>query len=86
MARLSSAARHQLPKSKFAIPEKAPDSGSYPVDTKARARAALSYGARNASPDELSRIKAKVHREYPSIAQKVMRGSARNRKAKTSAA
>lgn len=67
MAKLSTEERKSLPKSDFALPSKAPASGSYPVDTKARARAALSYSARFASPAEKARIRAKVHRKFPSI-------------------
>jgi hypothetical protein len=64
---MTAAQRRSLPKSDFAVPSKAPGSGSYPISDKKRARAALSYGARFASPSELSKIKAAVHRKFPSI-------------------
>jgi hypothetical protein len=41
--------------------------GSYPIDTKARARNALARGAQHASPGELATIRRKVKAKYPSI-------------------
>jgi hypothetical protein len=64
--RLSAADRRAIPKDKFAIPEKAPGPGSYPVGDKTHAQAALRL-MHNASPAEQKRIKAKVKREYPDI-------------------
>lgn len=55
MARLTSKARKALPKSDFAGPGR-----SYPMQDKAHARAALSYGARYASPATLSKIKSRA--------------------------
>jgi hypothetical protein len=59
---ISAKKRKSLPAQDFALPGK-----KYPIDTVKRARNALSRGAQNASPAQLSRIKAKVHARYPSI-------------------
>ena len=64
--RLSAADRRAVPKGNFAIPEKAPGSGSYPVTDKGHAQAALRL-MHNASPAEQKRIKAKVHAKFPDI-------------------
>ena len=65
--------REALPKSDFALPGKGTGKGgkgpgSYPIDTKARARNALARGAQNASPAQQATIKRKVKAKYPSIA------------------
>jgi hypothetical protein len=64
VAALSWKRRRQLPHSDFAIPEKAPDSGSYPIEDKAHARDALS---RVSGKPEAPRVRAAVRRRYPSI-------------------
>jgi hypothetical protein len=64
--RLKAKDRRALPKGAFAIPEKAPGPGSYPIHDESHARSALSE-LHNASPDEQKRIKAAVHRRYPNI-------------------
>jgi hypothetical protein len=69
---LSAAKRRSMPSAEFALPGKGkgPEgkgAGSYPIDTKGRARDALSRGSANASPGELATIKRKVHEKYPSI-------------------
>lgn len=69
MAELTPKRRKALPKSSFALPGKAPASGSYPIPDKAHARAALSRGAQHASPSELATIKRKVAARYPDIQQ-----------------
>jgi hypothetical protein len=63
MAKITAAKRHSLPRSDFVFPERE----GYPIDTKGRARNALSRGAENASSAELAKIRAKVRRRYPSI-------------------
>jgi len=70
---ITAAERRRLPSKDFALPGKGTGSGgkgpgSYPIDTKGRARAALSRGAANASPAEDAKIKRAVERKYPSIA------------------
>jgi hypothetical protein len=64
--RLSAADRRAIPKGNFAIPEKAPGSGSYPVTDRKHAVAALRL-LHNASPAEQKRVKAKVRSEFPDI-------------------
>lgn len=64
--------REKLPSKDFALPGKGEGKGgkgpgSYPIDTKARARNALSRGAQHASPAEQATIKRKVKAKYPSI-------------------
>jgi hypothetical protein len=65
--------REKLPGKDFALPGKGTGKGgkgpgSYPIDTKARARNALSRGAQNASAGADAEIKRKVKEKYPSIA------------------
>jgi septum formation inhibitor MinC len=67
-AKLKAKARAGLPKSTFAIPEKAPGPGSYPLPDKGHGEAALRL-LHNASPDEQKRIKAAVHRKFPDIGE-----------------
>jgi hypothetical protein len=69
MSKLTSSARKKLPKSKFAIPKKAPESGSYPVDTENRARNALARVSQHGTPAEKAAVRAKVKREFPTIIQ-----------------
>jgi predicted DNA-binding helix-hairpin-helix protein len=63
MARLSAARRRKLPKSSFALKGKR----KYPIDTKARARNALARVAQHGTASEKKRVRAAVHRRYPSI-------------------
>jgi hypothetical protein len=63
-SKLSAADRKKIPKGTFAIPEKAPGSGSYPIKDKSHARNALSRAS--GKPVE-SRVRAAVHRKYPTI-------------------
>lgn len=67
MAKLSAAERRSIPKKLFGLPEKAPKSGSYPIEDKKHAKAALSEAAKHATPAEEKRIRSKVHKLYPSI-------------------
>lgn len=72
MADLTTRERQKLPKRDFALPgrgegKKGAGAGSYPIDTKARARNALARGAQHASPAELATIKRKVAAKYPGI-------------------
>lgn len=65
---LSYRERKQIPRRKFVFPK----TRSYPIDTEARAHAALSAagGARSgkpAPPWKRKKIRAAVHRAYPGI-------------------
>lgn len=69
---LTTRQRQRMPKSEFALPgrgegKKGAGPGSYPIDTKARARNALARGAQHATPAEQATIKRKVREKYPSI-------------------
>ena len=64
MAKLTAAARKRIPKGKFAVPGKAPSSGSYPIPDAAHARNAL---ARSSGKPVAARVRAKVHAAYPGI-------------------
>jgi hypothetical protein len=66
-AKLDAADRRALPKSAFAIPSKAPGSGSYPIHDESHARAALSRAS--GKPEE-GTVRAKVHAKYPNMGTK----------------
>jgi len=75
--RLSAAQRGKLSKGSFAIPSKAPGSGSYPVNDANHARAALSMVSRYGSPAEKSAVRSKVHAKFPAIGKKAAPKKAR---------
>lgn len=60
---ISARKRRSLPRSAFGDPK----NRKYPLDTKARARNALSRVAQHGSPALQRRVRAKVRRKYPSI-------------------
>ena len=60
MARLKSKRRRKLPKSAFAIPSKR----LYPIDTAARARAALAYSARPSTRGSYSTVRKAIAKRY----------------------
>lgn len=70
---LTAKERAKLPSRDFGLPgrgsgKEGKGPGSYPIDTKGRARSALSRASANASPSEQATIKKKVREKYPSIA------------------
>jgi hypothetical protein len=65
MAKLTSSQRKALPGSVFAGPNR-----SYPIEDRGHARAALSMASQFASPALKARIRAKVHKKYPSMGGK----------------
>ncbi len=67
MAKLSYAQRKRLKKSQFAIPSKAPESGSYPIDTENRARNALARVSQFGNAREKAMVRRRVHRKYPGM-------------------
>ena len=69
MARLTAAQRRRLPKSDYAIPSKAPKSGSYPINDRSHARNALARVAQHGTPAQKARVRAAVRRRYPGIKQ-----------------
>lgn len=67
MAVLSSGDRKNLSKSSFAIPSKAPGSGSYPINDKAHARNALSRVSQFGTSAEKAKVRAAVHRKFKQL-------------------
>jgi hypothetical protein len=67
MAKLSSNQRDNLKATMFAIPEKAPGSGSYPIPDLSHARNALS---RSSGKPEEARVRAAVYRRFPQLRAK----------------
>lgn len=67
MAKLNAKARKALPKSSFAIPSKAPKSGSYPINNASHARNAL---ARSSGKPVAAKVRAAVKKKFPGIGMK----------------
>jgi hypothetical protein len=65
MARLTAARRKSIPTSQFAGPDR-----SYPIHDPAHARNALSRVSQHGSPALVAKVRAAVHRKYPSIGKK----------------
>lgn len=61
--RMTAARRRRLPRSSFAMPSVR----KYPIDTKARARAALAYSARKDTAGSAAHVRRAVIRRYPSL-------------------
>lgn len=71
MARLTSSERKRLPTQDFALPGKREGGkGGYPIPDKAHARNALSRVSQFGSSAEKAKVRAKVHRKFPSIGRK----------------
>ena len=70
MGKLTILARKRIKKSNFAIPGKAPGSGSYPIHDIAHARNALARVAQHGSPEEQAQVRRAVYRKYPSLKKK----------------
>jgi len=64
---LTAKQRKAMPKSDFAIPEKAPGPGSYPIGDEAHARNALSRVSQHGTAEEQARVRRAVKRRYPHI-------------------
>jgi hypothetical protein len=65
MATLKTKRRNKLPKTAFAIPSQR----LYPIDTKARARAALAYSARPTTRGSYTTVRKAVVKRYPDLAK-----------------
>lgn len=61
--RLTASQRRKLPRSSFALPSQR----KYPIDTKARAKSALSYSARSDTAGSASTVRRAVLKRYPSL-------------------
>ena len=64
MAELTAAKRKRISKGNFAIPSKAPGSGSYPINDISHAKNAL---ARSSGKPEEATVKRAVYRKNPSL-------------------
>lgn len=67
MAKLDIRQRAALPKKDFAVPSKAPGSGSYPVNDSAHAKNALARVSANGTPAVKAAVKKKVASKFPGI-------------------
>lgn len=65
MAKLTTKQRKSLPSSTFALPGR-----RYPINDPNHARNALARVSQHGSPEEKSKVRAAVHRKYPSIGMK----------------
>ena len=73
---LSARARRAIPRSSFVYPpgtKVGGKRGAYPINTRARARAALSYSARSNTRGSYSTVRAKVAKRYPGMVSKKKR-------------
>lgn len=76
MAKLSYSHRKKMPKSEFALPSKKEGGkGGYPIPDKSHARNALARVSQHGSSSEKAKVRAAVHRKFPSIGQKTHGGS-----------
>lgn len=64
MAVLSSAQRKAMDKKQFAVPSKAPESGSYPIPDRSHAQNALSRVSQNGTPAEKSQVRSAVAKKF----------------------
>ena len=64
MVKLTAKARKAIPKKDFAVPGKAPGSGSYPIEDRRHAANAL---ARSSGKPVAAQVRAKVHAKYPDM-------------------
>jgi len=64
--KLSYEKRKHLKKSSFVFPGKR----SYPIENMSHARNALARVAQHGSPSEQARVRAAVHKKFPSIGHK----------------
>lgn len=59
--------RKALKKGSFAIPSKAPGSGSYPIPDITHARNALARVAQYGTPEEKAQVRKAVYRKFPEL-------------------
>ncbi len=65
MAKLTAAKRNKIPGKDFAGPDR-----SYPVEDASHARNALARVSQHGSPALKAKVRAKVHKKYPSMGKK----------------
>lgn len=63
MGKITSKGRKRMKLSTFALPKER----KYPIPDAAHARNALSRVSQHGSPSEVKRVKAAVHKKFPSI-------------------
>lgn len=63
MGKITSKGRKRMKSSTFALPKER----KYPIPDTAHARNALSRVSQHGSPSEVKRVKAAVHKKFPSI-------------------
>lgn len=66
MAKLTYKERKKLPKSDFVYPGRK----AYPINDKAHGRNALARVAQNGTPAEKAKVRAAVHKKFPSLGEK----------------
>ena len=67
MAKVTTRGRKQIKKSNFAIPEKAPGPGSYPIHDRAHGINALARVKQHGTPEEKKKVYRAVCRKYPGL-------------------
>ena len=80
MAKLTTKARKQIPKSDLALPGKRSKSGGkggYPIEDAAHARNALARVSEFGTPAEKAEVRKKVQGKYPSIGEGKKRAEGR---------
>jgi hypothetical protein len=70
MAKLTTRARKDLPRSSFAVAGKAPKSGSYPIPHKSHARNALARASQFGTPAVKAEVRRKVSAKFPGLSKK----------------
>lgn len=71
--KLTVKARKHIDEANFAIPEKAPGPGSYPIHDLAHARNALARVSAEGTPEEKRRVRAAVYAKYPQLLKRKIR-------------
>ena len=59
-----------MSKKEFAIPKKAPGSGSYPIPDESHGRNALARVSQFGTSEEKAMVRAKVAKKFPNIKQR----------------
>lgn len=67
MAKYTARGRKQIKKENFAIPEKAPGSGSYPIGDRAHGINALARVKQHGTSSEKRRVYRAVCKKYPNL-------------------
>jgi hypothetical protein len=76
MAKLTVKKRQSLPKADFALPggsasrKKKGGGGSYPVEDKAHAKAALSRASQSGNSETIAKVRSKVAAKFPGLQKK----------------